>query len=83
MEPEHRVQTASLEEHVVGAVGIDAVEELTDLEAPAAQVGAEHRHLLFVGELHGDVLCPPTTEQEVEPTAVGADVAHPLTLAAR
>ena len=66
------------EQHLVGAVGVDAVEELPDLELPATEVGAQHVDLVGVGQLVGHVVGPAPAQQQVEPALVGADVAHPL-----
>ena len=74
---------ATASEHLVGAVGVDAVEELADLELPATEVGAEHVDLVGVGELVGDVVGAVPAEQQVEPAVVGAHVAHPLAVPTR
>src|SRR5213592_847033 len=49
VETEDRVQGSPVEQHFVGAVRVDTVEELAHLELPASEVGAQHIDLVHVG----------------------------------
>src|SRR5579875_2693024 len=79
---ERRVPGGDGPDLVVARVGPDAREEDPDLYPPRPEVGAQHRHLLAVGELPAaEALRAPAQPQLAG--AGGTQVAHPLGLAAR
>src|SRR5262249_31864605 len=82
LDPGDRILRRDALELDVGGVVTDSREEALDLESPALEVGAKDGGLLRVRELRGAKRLAARSEAQLA-CAAGAQVPHPLRLAAR